>query len=78
MQTIKTANGVYKRLQMRNILDCGACVYNAIFIKNDGYTERRVVTVKNNKVLAWQSQCKLTLDNCVHLCYSVRTLTICK
>jgi hypothetical protein len=55
MQTIKVQNGVYKRLQMRNILDCGACVYNAIFIKNDGYTEKRVVTVKNNKVIAWQS-----------------------
>ena len=55
MQNIKVANGVYKRLQLVNILDCGAQVYNAIFIKNDGYTEKRVLTVKNNKVLAWQS-----------------------
>ena len=55
MQNIKVANGTYKRLQLVNILDCGAQVYNAIFIKNDGYTEKRVVTVKNNKVLAWQS-----------------------
>jgi hypothetical protein len=55
MQTLKVANGKYTQLQMRNILDCGACVYNALFIKNDGYTEKRVLTVKNNKVVAWQT-----------------------
>ena len=55
MQNIKVANGTYKRLQLVNVLTCGAQVYRALFIKNDGYTEKRVCTVKNNKVLAWQS-----------------------
>jgi len=55
MQNIKVQNGKYTRLQLVNILSCGAQVYNALFIKNDGYTEKRVCTVKNKKVLAWQS-----------------------
>jgi len=55
MQNIKVQNGKYTCLQLVNILDCGAQVYKALFIKNDGYTEKRVCTVKNNKVLAWQS-----------------------
>ena len=75
MQTIKTQNGKYTRLQLVDILSCGAQVYNALYIKNDGYTEKRVCTVKNKKVLAWQSQYKIIVDNCVYVCYYVHINT---
>ena len=56
MQNIKVQNGKYTNLQLVNITaDGSAQVYKALFIKNDGYTEKRICTVKNNKVLAWQS-----------------------
>jgi hypothetical protein len=55
MQTLKVKNGKYTNLQMLNMLDGGAAVYSAVFTMRDGYTEMRVLTVKNNKVLAWQS-----------------------
>ena len=57
MQNIKVQNGKYTNLQLINLTaDGSAQVYKALFIKNDGYTEKRICTVKNNKVLAWQSQ----------------------
>ena len=55
MQNIKVKNGNYTQLQLVNTLACGAQVYNAVYTMRDGYTEKRVCTVKNNKVLAWQS-----------------------
>jgi len=56
LKTIKEKDGKYTRLQLvRLTADGAAQVYRALYIKNDGYTENRVLTVKNNKVLAWQS-----------------------
>ena len=56
LKTIKEKDGKYTRLQLLRLTADGAAqVYRALYIKNDGYTENRVLTVKNNKVLAWQS-----------------------
>ena len=50
MQKIKVKNGVYTNFKhLRND------TYSATFTMRDGYTEQRVCTVVNNKVLAWQT-----------------------
>ena len=54
LNTLKVKNGRYARMQVIRILD-NAVQYSALFIKNDGYTEKRICTVRNNTVVAWQS-----------------------
>ena len=54
MQKIRVANGTYTQLRFVNFNQHGD-VYRALFVMNDGYTERRVLTVKNGQVVAWQS-----------------------
>jgi len=54
LSTLKVKNGRYARMQVIRILD-NAVQYSALFIKNDGYTEKRICTVRNNTVVAWQS-----------------------
>lgn len=56
MQNIKVKNGVYT--QLRKAYDCNeGTVYYATFTYNNAWNdiESRIVTVKNNKVVAWQS-----------------------
>jgi len=54
LTTLKVKNGRYTQMRVIRILE-DAVQYSALFILNDGYTEQRVCTVKNNTVVAWQS-----------------------
>ena len=54
LNTLKVKNGRYAQMRVIRILE-DAVQYSALFIKNDGYTEKRICTVKNNSVIAWQS-----------------------
>jgi hypothetical protein len=48
-------DGKYKLLEFTNVTKDFAAVYKALFTKNDGSTEQRVITIKHNKVLTWHN-----------------------
>jgi len=54
LKTLKVKNGTYTNMQFVRT-ENNANTYNATFKMCNGYTEQRVIHVKNNKVLAWQS-----------------------